>query len=71
MTDPSTIRTGQLRPVERRSGCGAAFVCGYVAGLPECWCANQPLLPARQIVAGQHSLCPDCLTARRDASQDT
>ncbi|SFC73083.1 Cysteine-rich CWC [Cupriavidus sp. OV038] len=71
MTDPSTIQTGQLRPVERCSRCGAAFACGYVAGLPECWCASQPLLPARQIVAGQHCLCPDCLKARRDASQNT
>lgn len=71
MTDPSTLQTGKLRPVERCSGCGAAFVCGYVAGLHECWCASQPLLPARQIVAGQHCLCPDCLKARRDASQHT
>lgn len=69
MTDPATVLTGQLRPVERCSVCGAAFVCGYAAGLPECWCASQPLLPARQIVAGQHCLCPACLAARHAAPQ--
>lgn len=65
MTDPSTILTGQLRPVERCGACGAAFVCGYAAGLPACWCASQPLLPSRRIVAGQHCLCPDCLEQRQ------
>ncbi|EKZ98098.1 cysteine-rich CWC family protein [Cupriavidus metallidurans] len=66
MTDPSTIQTGQLRPVEHCSRCGTAFVCGYVAGLPECWCASLPLLPSRTIVAGQHCLCPTCLRQRQD-----
>ncbi len=65
MTNPSTIQTGRLRPVEHCSACGAAFVCGYAAGLPECWCASLPLLPARQIVPGQHCLCPDCLKRRQ------
>jgi hypothetical protein len=69
MTDPATVLTGQLRPVEHCSQCGAAFVCGYVAGLPECWCASQPLLPARQIVAGQHCLCPQCLRERKTSTQ--
>ncbi|MEC3769448.1 MULTISPECIES: cysteine-rich CWC family protein [Cupriavidus] len=65
MSNPAAVLTGQLRPVESCSRCGAGFVCGYVAGLPECWCASQPLLPARHIVPGQHCLCPACLAARR------
>ncbi|SOY85301.1 cysteine-rich CWC family protein [Cupriavidus taiwanensis] len=69
MSDAAAVLTGQLRPVEHCSRCGAGFVCGYVAGLPECWCASQPLLPARQIVPGQHCLCPACLADRRQASQ--
>ncbi|SOY39936.1 conserved hypothetical protein [Cupriavidus taiwanensis] len=69
MSDATAVLTGQLRPVEHCSRCGAGFVCGYVAGLPACWCASQPLLPARQIVPGQHCLCPACLAARREAGQ--
>ncbi|MBP0624511.1 cysteine-rich CWC family protein [Cupriavidus consociatus] len=69
MTDPATVLTGQLRPVEHCSQCGAGFVCGYVAGLSECWCASQPLLPARRIVPGQHCLCPNCLAARQRGDQ--
>lgn len=69
MSDAAAVLTGQLRPVEHCSRCGAGFVCGYVAGLPECWCASQPLLPARQIVPGQHCLCPACLADRRQAIQ--
>ncbi|NOV27930.1 hypothetical protein E5S69_31085 [Cupriavidus necator] len=65
MSDAHAVLTGQLRPVEHCSRCGAGFVCGYVAGLPACWCASQPLLPARQIVPGEHCLCPACLAARR------
>ncbi|QYY31799.1 cysteine-rich CWC family protein [Cupriavidus pinatubonensis] len=71
MTNPSTVLTGQLRPIEHCSECGAGFVCGYVAGLPECWCASQPLLPARRIVPNQHCLCPTCLQKRRIAAQET
>lgn len=70
MSDASAVLTGQLRPVEHCGHCGAGFVCGYVAGLPECWCMNQPLVPARQIVPGQHCLCPTCLAARRQAAQE-
>ncbi|RWA56641.1 hypothetical protein AU476_02500 [Cupriavidus sp. UYMSc13B] len=70
MSDASAVLTGQLRPVEHCSHCGAGFVCGYVAGLPECWCASQPLLPARRIVPGQHCLCPACLAARGQAAQE-
>lgn len=65
MSDAAAVLTGQLRPVESCSRCGAGFVCGYVAGLPACWCASQPLLPARQIVPGQRCLCPACLAARQ------
>ncbi|WP_427312310.1 cysteine-rich CWC family protein [Cupriavidus sp. H39] len=65
MSDARAVLTGQLRPVEHCSRCGAGFVCGYVAGLPACWCASQPLLPSRQIVPGQHCLCPACLALRR------
>ncbi|AEI75566.1 hypothetical protein CNE_1c01970 [Cupriavidus necator N-1] len=70
MSDASAVLTGQPRPVEHCSHCGAGFVCGYVAGLPECWCASQPLLPARRIVPGQHCLCPACLAERRQAAQE-
>ncbi len=69
MTDPSTVLTGQLRPVEHCSECGAGFVCGYAAGLPQCWCASQPLLPARRIVPDQHCLCPACLKKRQAQTQ--
>ncbi|MFC4432409.1 cysteine-rich CWC family protein [Cupriavidus respiraculi] len=62
---PAAVLTGQLRPVERCSRCGTRFVCGHAAGLPTCWCASQPLLPARLIVAGAHCLCPACLEHRR------
>ncbi|AOY92007.1 hypothetical protein BKK79_09525 [Cupriavidus sp. USMAA2-4] len=63
------VLTGQLRPVEHCSRCGKGFVCGHAAGLPACWCASEPLLPARAIVPGRHCLCPDCLRQRR-AGQD-
>ncbi|MGY8526274.1 cysteine-rich CWC family protein [Paracidovorax citrulli] len=59
------VLTGQLRPVERCSQCATAFVCGYAAGLPLCWCTGQPLSPARLIVAGEHCLCPGCLAERQ------
>lgn len=62
---PSSVLTGQLRPVERCASCGTAFVCGYAAGLPHCWCASEPLLPARHIVPGQRCLCADCLRQRQ------
>lgn len=65
MSAPAPVLTGQLRPVEQCSACGKRFVCGHAAGLPTCWCASQPLLPARLIVAGAHCLCPDCLERRR------
>jgi len=68
VSDPATVLTGQLRPVEHCSACGAGFVCGYAAGLPQCWCASQPLLPARLIVPGRHCLCPACLARRREAA---
>nr|WP_144827595.1 cysteine-rich CWC family protein [Cupriavidus gilardii] len=64
---PSPVLTGQLRPVERCAACGTAFVCGHAAGLPQCWCASEPLLPARRIVPGQHCLCPGCLRQRQRA----
>ncbi len=70
MTDATEVLTGQLRPVERCAACGARFVCGYAAGLPTCWCVSQPLLPARQIVPGQHCLCPDCLRQRQSQDQE-
>lgn len=67
MSEPafSSVQTGQLRPVERCSRCGNTFVCGHAAGLPQCWCASAPLLPARLIVPGQHCLCPACLRERQ------
>lgn len=55
-------------PAERCSQCGAPFVCGYAAGLRECWCSGFPKLPAGDIVAGRGCLCPDCLRAKQ-ASQ--
>lgn len=57
------------RPVEHCSQCGAAFVCGVVAGLSECWCAQEPFLSPGEIVPDQHCLCPDCLRQRREAAQ--
>ncbi|WP_423195120.1 hypothetical protein DFLDMN_002271 [Cupriavidus sp. H19C3] len=74
MTDPAQQADDQAdepadgaraRRAERCSRCGAAFVCGYVAGLTECWCAQQPFLPASEIEPDQHCLCPDCLRERR------
>ncbi|MCG5259453.1 hypothetical protein EM868_07540 [Cupriavidus gilardii] len=62
---PAAVLTGHLRPVEQCAACGARFVCGHAAGLPHCWCATMPLLPARLIVPGQHCLCPDCLRRRQ------
>ncbi|CAG2126728.1 cysteine-rich CWC family protein [Cupriavidus plantarum] len=56
MTDPS-----------RCSQCGAPFVCGYAAGHAECWCAQQPFLPATDIVPDQLCLCPDCLGKKKAA----
>ena len=66
----------RLRRADRPVAAGRAlqplrqgFVCGHAAGLPACWCASEPLLPARAIVPGRHCLCPDCLRQRR-AGQD-
>jgi len=36
-----------------------------VAGLSECWCAQQPFLPATDIVPDQLCLCPDCLRQKK------
>ncbi len=51
-------------PAQRCSTCGAPFVCGAQAGLPACWCAQGPKLPADVLVAGTTCLCPDCLARR-------
>lgn len=65
MSDAARVPASQPRPVERCAACGAGFVCGCAAGLPSCWCAREPLLPAQRIVPGQRCLCPDCLRRRQ------
>jgi len=63
MTTPTALPAPPA-PTDRCSQCGALFVCGYAAGLGDCWCASLPKLPAGEIVPGQPCLCPACLGAR-------
>lgn len=65
MTDPTHTATVPEALASRCSQCGAAFVCGYVAGLSTCWCAQEPFLPASGLVPDQLCLCPDCLRDRK------
>lgn len=44
-------------------GCGRAFTCGMLAGMPRCWCAELPVLEAPP-EAGKGCYCPDCLRER-------
>jgi len=62
--------TATPAPADRCSQCGAPFVCGYAAGLGDCWCASLPKLPAGELVPGLPCLCPDCLRARQAAVAD-
>lgn len=53
-------------PTNVCASCGAAFVCGALAGSATCWCMGKPTL-AVAAEAGAGCYCSSCLEQRLSA----